>query len=134
MPPRIEHVRAKPSLRARLGRHVLLPLAATWGLGSIVVLAVGGHFAAQAFDRALLDDAYALAAHVHTKGVELALNLTPQEMSTLLFDQDGRSTSPCSGPAADSLPATRGYRPRAFPKARPSNSRKCFSRALGCAA
>jgi two-component system, OmpR family, sensor histidine kinase TctE len=87
MPPRSEHGGAQPSLRARLGRHVLLPLAVTWGLGSIVVLTVGGHFAAQAFDRALLDDAYALAAHVHKQGKGLALDLTPQEMSTLLFDQ-----------------------------------------------
>ena len=78
---------AKPSLRARLARHVLLPLALTWGLGSIVVLRVGGHFAAQAFDRSLLDDAYALAAHVHKEGNGLALDLTPQEMNTLLFDQ-----------------------------------------------
>jgi signal transduction histidine kinase len=87
MPPATEHLRAKPSLRARLGRHVLLPLAATWGLGSIVVLTVGGHFAAQAFDRSLLDDAYALAAHVHQEGHGLTLDLTPQDMSTLLFDQ-----------------------------------------------
>ena len=87
MPPGTEPVRDKPSLRARLGRHVLLPLALTWGLGSTVVLTVGGHFAAQAFDRALLDDAYALAAHVHKEGPALGLDLTPQDMSTLLFDQ-----------------------------------------------
>jgi len=77
----------KPSLRSRIARHVLLPLALTWGLGSIVVLMVGTHFAAQAFDRALLDDAYALAAHVRSDGTRLALDLTRQEMSTLLFDQ-----------------------------------------------
>src|SRR6185295_7964452 len=40
-----------------------------------------------AFDRALLDDAYALAAHVRSDGERLALDLTRQEMSTLLFDQ-----------------------------------------------
>jgi len=78
---------AKPSLRSRVARHVLLPLALTWGLGSIVVLMVGTHFAAQAFDRALLDDAYALAAHVRSDGERLALDLSRQEMSTLLFDQ-----------------------------------------------
>jgi two-component system sensor histidine kinase TctE len=66
---------------------VLVPLALTWGLGSIVVLTVGKHFAAQAFDRSLLDDAYALAAHVRNDGNRLTLDLTPQEMSTLLFDQ-----------------------------------------------
>ena len=84
---RLARAGAKPSLRARLVRSVLLPLALTWGLGSIVVLAVGEHFAAQAFDRALLDDAHALAAHVHLQGVGLVLDLTPQERSTLLFDQ-----------------------------------------------
>jgi len=87
MPARSERSGAKPSLRARLARHVLLPLALTWGLGSIVVLTVSSHFAAQAFDRSLLDDAYALAAHVHKQGDAVALDLTPQEMSTLLFDQ-----------------------------------------------
>jgi len=79
--------RARPSLRSRLARHVLVPLALTWGLGSIIVLAVGKHFAEQAFDRSLLDDAYALAAHVRHDGQRLALDLSPQEMSTLLFDQ-----------------------------------------------
>lgn len=78
---------AKPSLRSRLARHVLVPLALTWGLGSIVVMAVGKHFAAQAFDRALLDDAYALAAHVRHDGKRLTLDMTQQEISTLLFDQ-----------------------------------------------
>jgi len=78
--------RPKPSLRTRLGRHVLLPLAVTWGLGSVVVLMVGGHFAAQAFDRYLLDDAYAVAAHVRKQGDGLGLDLTAQEMSTLLFN------------------------------------------------
>lgn len=82
-----ETVGAKPSLRLRLARHLLLPLALTWTVGSIVVLSVGSHFAAQAFDRALLDDAYALAAHVQKRGGTIALDLTPQEISTLLFDQ-----------------------------------------------
>jgi len=53
---------AKPSLRSRLARHVLLPLALTWGLGSIVALTVAEHFAAEAFDRALLDSLLDLAA------------------------------------------------------------------------
>ena len=81
----------RPSLRSRLARHVLLPLALTWGLGSVVLLTVADHFAAQAFDRALLDDAYALAAHVHAEGSGVALHLTAQEMSTLLFDQSESS-------------------------------------------
>jgi two-component system sensor histidine kinase TctE len=87
MPARAEHAGTKPSLRKRLSRQVLLALVVTWGLGSIVVLTVGGHFAAQAFDRALLDDAYALAAHVNERGASLALDLSRQELATLLFDQ-----------------------------------------------
>lgn len=84
---RAERGAAKPSLRVRLARHVLLPLALTWGLGSVAVLMVGKHFAAQAFDRSLLDDAYALAAHVLSVDGRLSLDLTPQAIGTLLFDQ-----------------------------------------------
>lgn len=79
--------RGKSSLRSRLVRHVLLSLVLIWALGSIVVLTVGKHFAEQAFDRSLLDDAYALAAHVRSDGNGLTLDMTPQETSTLLFDQ-----------------------------------------------
>jgi two-component system sensor histidine kinase TctE len=108
MPPRGEGAGGKPSLRSRLGRHVLVPLAVTWGLGSIVVLAVGGHFAGQAFDRALLDDAYALAAHVHKQGNGLALDLTPPEMSTLLFDQSESVYFAVFGPPGQLLAGDEG--------------------------
>lgn len=66
---------------------MLLALALTWGLGSIVVLTVGNHFAALAFDRALLDDAYALAAHVRIDGGRVHLDMSPREASILRFDQ-----------------------------------------------
>ncbi len=81
----------KPSLRNRLLRHVLLPLALTWLLGSALVVGIATYFTQQAYDRALLDDAYLLASHVRptadfdTGG--LALSLSAQEMSTVLFDQ-----------------------------------------------
>ncbi|NBX59166.1 MAG: histidine kinase, partial [Opitutaceae bacterium] len=52
------HEPRKPSLRNRLLRHVLLPLALTWLLGSALVVAVAAYFTQQAFDRSLLDDAY----------------------------------------------------------------------------
>lgn len=85
--------RQPPALRQRIERHVLLSLVLVWGLGSAVVLAVGNHFVAEAFDRALLDDAHALAAHVrdgqsggHT-GEPLKLDLTPREVGLLRFDQ-----------------------------------------------
>ncbi|MEO8279962.1 MAG: sensor histidine kinase N-terminal domain-containing protein [Ideonella sp.] len=81
-----EAANGPPSLRARLARHVLLPLALTWSLGAIVVTLVGYHFAAQAFDEALLDDAYTVAAHVHHDGQQFTLDLSPREIRTLLFD------------------------------------------------
>lgn len=80
---------ALPSLRHRLLRHVIGPLALTWLLGSLIALGVARHFTQQAFDRALLDDAYAVATHVrHAEDGGLTLGLTAAEMSTLLFDQN----------------------------------------------
>ena len=79
-----------PALRQRIGRHVLLSLVLIWALGSAVVLAVGNHFVAEAFDRALLDDAHALAAHVRggdSGSDPLRLDLTPREAGLLRFDQ-----------------------------------------------
>ncbi len=78
---------AKPSLRARLVRHVLLPLALTWLAGTAGTVAVAYHFAQKAFDRALLDDAYALASRVRVQPQGLELELSSREMSTVLFDQ-----------------------------------------------
>jgi len=74
-------------LRSRLTRRVVLPLVLTWALGTAVALSVANYFAGQAFDRALLDDAYAIAANVRIAGGGLALNLSPPEMGALLFDQ-----------------------------------------------
>lgn len=81
----------KPSLRNRLMRHVLLPLAVTWLLGSLLMLSIASYFTQQAYDRALLDDAYLVASHVRQKvganEVDIELSLSAQEMSTVLFDQ-----------------------------------------------
>ncbi len=73
----------KPSLRARLVRNVLLPLALTWLLGTAITVAVAYHFAQKAFDRALLDDAYALASRVRLQAHGLTLELSSPEMSAL---------------------------------------------------
>jgi two-component system sensor histidine kinase TctE len=78
---------SKPSLRALLLRRVMVPLVLTWAVGTAIALAVANHFAGQAFDRSLLDDAYALAAQVRFGPQGLAVSLTQREMSTLLFDQ-----------------------------------------------
>ena len=77
------------SLRTRLLRHVIVPLAVTWLLGTLLALSVARYFTQQAFDRALLDDAYAVSSHVRqAEDGSLTLGLTAAEISTLLFDQN----------------------------------------------
>ncbi len=77
------------TLRSRLLRHVILPLALTWLVGALLALAVARYFTQQAFDRALLDDAYAVASHVrHAEDGGLTLGLSSVEMGHLLFDQN----------------------------------------------
>jgi two-component system sensor histidine kinase TctE len=80
-----------PSLRNRLLRHVLLPVAVMWLLATGLVVSIAGYFTLQAFDRALLDDAYAVASHVRRTSVPgdegLELMLSSREISTVLFDQ-----------------------------------------------
>jgi two-component system sensor histidine kinase TctE len=76
-----------PSLRNRLARHVLLPLALVWLAGTAITVGVAHFYAQQAFDRSLLDDAYALAANVHDDNGKLSLKLTQSELGALLFDQ-----------------------------------------------
>lgn len=88
----------KPSLRRKLLLHVLWPLALTWALGSALAIGLAQYFTMQAYDRALLDDAYALAAQVRsdsqsTNSVDaqgrsiLSLSLTDAEMGAVLYDQ-----------------------------------------------
>lgn len=76
-----------PSLRTRLAWHVLLPLALVWLTGTGITVAVAHFYTSQAFDRALLDDAYALAANVREENGTLSLKLTQSELGALLFDQ-----------------------------------------------
>jgi len=76
-----------PTLRDRLLRNVLLPLAAAWLLGTLMVVGIAGLFTQRAFDRSLLDDAYLLASNVHLAEGRLALDLSPRELKTALFDQ-----------------------------------------------
>ena len=100
-----------PALRQRIGRNVLLSLVLIWGLGSAVVLAVGNHFVAEAFDRALLDDAHALAAHVRgdqPDGEPLRLDLTPREVGLLRFDQSETVWFAVYGPGGELLAGDHG--------------------------
>ena len=77
-----------PSLRIRMLQHVMLPLILTWLIGTIATLAVASHFTEEAFDRALLDDAWSIASQVGV-GADgsVGLQLTPSELSAALFDQ-----------------------------------------------
>ncbi len=82
---------SRPRLARRVLAHVLLPLLLTWLIGTGVTVAVANHYAQQAFDRALLDDAYSVAANVRSRGegeeARLELMLTPREVGAVLFDQ-----------------------------------------------
>ncbi|WP_225782557.1 sensor histidine kinase [Xenophilus sp. Marseille-Q4582] len=79
---------ASPSLRTRVLRHVMLPLALAWLAGAVVTLVVSSHFTEQAFDRALLDDAYSIASHVRTgSDGRVGLQLSANELRAALFDQ-----------------------------------------------
>ena len=83
--------RRRPYLRDKLVLHVLWPLAMLWLVGNLVSAGIANHFAGRAFDRSLLDDAYALSAHVRLVGVApplLDIDLTANEIGTLLFDQN----------------------------------------------
>lgn len=77
----------RPSLRSRVIKHVVLPLVVLWALGTAAALGVANYFAGQAFDRSLLDDAYAVATSVRMGSAGPVLNLSTTEMSALLFDQ-----------------------------------------------
>lgn len=75
-----------PSLRRRLARRILWPLALMWLLGTGTSMGIAYHYTAQAFDRALLDDAYTLADNLQFRANEPALNLSSIELKNLLRD------------------------------------------------
>ena len=79
-----------PSLRRRMLWRVLLPLALTWLLGSGIAIGVAYVYTRQAFDRSMLDDAYAIAANVSERDGELAFSLSPREVGAVLFDRSER--------------------------------------------
>ncbi len=74
------------SLGLRVLRHVLVPLALTWLLGTVVAVGVAHFFTQKAFDRSLLDDAHLLASHVRSEGGLLHVGFSPQELETILYD------------------------------------------------
>ena len=78
---------AKPLLGSRLLRRAMLPLALTWAIGAAIAVLIGDSFTEQAFDRAMLDDAYAVSSHVSQQSGNLELSLTDDDLETVLFDQ-----------------------------------------------
>ncbi len=79
-----------PSLRRRMLWRVMAPLALTWLLGSVVAISVANVYTRKAFDRSLIDDAYAIAANVSATDGELSFNLSAREVGAVLFDQSER--------------------------------------------
>ena len=104
-------VSSKPSLRSRLARHVVLPLVLMWALGTAVALSVANYFAGQAFDRSLLDDAYAVAANTRSGPDGPELDLSPLEMGALLFDQSESVYFAVLRPGGELVAGHAGLRP-----------------------
>ena len=77
-----------PSLRRRVLWRVMGPLALTWLLGSALAVTVASVYTRKAFDRALLDDAFALAANTELRAGRLTFGLSTRETSQVLFDHD----------------------------------------------
>ena len=67
---------------------MVLPLVVTWALGTLTALGLASFFVGQAWDRSLLDDAYAVASRVRYDAQDQPIvQLSPREIGTLLFDQ-----------------------------------------------
>jgi two-component system sensor histidine kinase TctE len=75
------------SLRTRLLRHALLPLSLIWLAGAVASAMVANTFTQRAFDRSLLDDAYAIASNVRQGQQGLEFPLSSREVKAVLFDQ-----------------------------------------------
>lgn len=116
----MSETQSKPSLRNRLLRHVLVPLAATWLVGAALAVGIAAYFAQQAFDRSLLDDAYLVASHVRLSpdgAGALDLSLSAKEMSTVLFDQSESLYFAVLSPTGNLLAGHAGLRPEQFGEA-----------------
>lgn len=85
--PPVSAAAGLPTLRSRMVRHVLLPVALVWLLASAVVLGVASQSANAVFDRGLLDDALGLAAGVVQRDGRLHVDLSADALRAVLFDQ-----------------------------------------------
>lgn len=79
-----------PTLRQRLLSHVLLPVFVVWLTSTALIIEIAYVYTQRAFDRALIDDAYALSAHVRQNPTGLTLELSARELDSVLFDQSER--------------------------------------------
>ena len=111
-----DRARPKPSLESRLVRRVMVPLVLTWAIGSAVAMSVANYFAGEAFDRALLDDAYALAANVHASPQGVALSLTPGELDALMFDRSESNYFAVYAPGGRLVTGQAGLDPPSLPR------------------
>lgn len=84
---RTSPIRSRPSLRTRLLWQVVGPLLLIWSIGGGVTLWLASRHVQQAYDRALLDDALAIAAQVVRTHGQLRLDLSDAELKVLLYDQ-----------------------------------------------
>lgn len=82
-----QHPLQRPSLRTLLMWQVVGPLLLIWAIGGAVTLWLASRHVQQAYDRALLDDALAIAAQVVRTPGELRLDLSDAELKVLLYDQ-----------------------------------------------
>ena len=83
-------------------------------MGSALVVGIASYFAQQAFDRALLDDAYLVASNVRKSADgtgNLGLGLSAQEIRTVLFDQSESLFFAVFGPNGALLAGHAGLRP-----------------------
>ena len=76
-----------PSLTQRVLRSVLLPLGLTWLIGTAVAIFIANVLTEQAFDHAMLDDAYSVSSNVQVSDDGIELLLSPREVTNVLFDQ-----------------------------------------------
>jgi two-component system, OmpR family, sensor histidine kinase TctE len=103
----------RQSLRSRMLWRVLLPLGVTWLVGGGAAFSLSWVLAGRAFDRALLDDAYAIASNVGEMNGKLALNLTPGEIEKVLFDREEQEYFAVYGADGRAVASTATLRPAA---------------------
>jgi two-component system sensor histidine kinase TctE len=119
--PELAPARERPSLQSRMLWRLLLPLAATWSIGSAVAFYLSWVLAGHAFDHAMLDDARVLAANVVERNGALVLNLSPHEVDNVLFDSEELEYFAIVAADGKVVASNDGLPPAALPKAQASD-------------